>query len=137
MNKSIAVKAKIIMFPCAGISNVGQLTIHAVQELVLEGKGKWFGCLKNTDLQIWGHRTVGSPPFIVVDGCEQHCAKKRFEAINHDLEFHLSLADLGIEKTELSEIVHEELQLVKDAIVAECTRLAERPPMITGGCCCR
>ncbi len=63
MNKSVAVKAKIIMYPCAGISNVGQLTIHADQELVLEGKGMWFGCLKNTDLQIWGHTTVGSPSF--------------------------------------------------------------------------
>ncbi len=133
MNQACAPQQKIHILPCAGASNVGQLTILAVQELVLEGKGERVGFGK----QIMFKRTSESPPFIVVDGCEQQCSKKRLEALNYDLEFHLSLADLGIEKTAFSEITRDDILLVKDAIIAECTRLQERPPMIMGGCCCR
>lgn len=68
----------------------------------------------------------------MVDGCDQHCAKKCLEAISCDLEFHLSLADLGILKTESSEISYDELQMVKDAIIAESTRLSN-PPHDDGG----
>ena len=125
------------MFPCAGVSNVGQLTRHAVQELILEGKGEWGGCGQGFELQEMSRRIADSQPFVVVDGCAQQCGRKRLEALNYDLEFHLSLADLGIEKTESTAIDCDELQLVKDAIVAEGTRLLERPPIILGGCGCR
>lgn len=137
MNQASAIKHKIFILPCAGVSNVGQLTILAVQELVLEGKGEWVACRNGMDLQILKDRTTDSPPFIVVDGCEQQCARKRLEAINCDLEFHLSLADLGIEKSDFSEITPDELQLLKDAIIAESTRLSKQPPKMMGACCCR
>lgn len=125
------------MLPCAGVSNVGQLTIRAVQELVLEGKGEWVRYAQDGGLQELSSKKTGSPPFIVVDGCEQQCERKRLEALNCDFEFHLSLSELGIEKTDYTEMVYEELQLVKDAIIAESTRLSERHPLIPGGCSCR
>jgi len=137
MNQAFDKKRKILMLPCAGVSCVGQMTFLAVQELVLEGKGEWVECGQVTDLQIISSRPTDSPPFIVVDGCEQHCAKKCLEAISCGLEFHLTLADLGILKTESTEISYDELQLVKDAIIAESTRLSKRPPMMMGGCSCR
>lgn len=137
MNQASAAQHTIFMLPCGGVSNVGQLAVLAVQELVLEGKGKWVSCCDSMELQILNGRKADSPPFIVVDGCEQQCARKRLEAITGDLEFHLSLADLGIEKTEFSEIIADELQLVKDAIIAESTRLSKQPPKMMGACCCR
>jgi|GEM_PF-1939124 len=137
MNQAFDKKRKILMLPCAGASCVGQMTFLAVQELVLEGKGEWAEHGKVRDLQTISSKPTDSLPFIVVDGCDQHCAKKCLEAISCDLEFHLSLADLGILKTESSEISYDELQLVKDAIIAESTRLSKHPPMMMGGCSCR
>ncbi len=137
INRTGPAKSKILMLPCAGASKVGQLTMHAVQELVLEDKGEWVECGRGSNLPEMSWRTTDAPPFIVVDGCEQHCGRKQLEALDCDLEFHLSLADLGIEKTESTEIGYDELQLVKDAIIAESTRLSERPPTIMGGCGCR
>jgi len=129
-------KTTIIMLPCAGTANVGQLTRRAVQDLVLEGKGAWVKCGQDAVILEKGVVTTGTPPFIVVDGCEQQCGRKRLEALDYDFEFHLCLADLGIEKTDSPEINYDELQLVKDAIIAESTRLTEVHPVIVGGCCC-
>ncbi len=135
MNQACDEKRIRVMLPCAGVSLVGQITFLAVQELVLEGKGEWGGYEQN--LQIMNRRPTDAPPFIVIDGCERHCTQKYFEAIKYDLEFHLSLADLGILKSEVSEISRDELQLVKDAIIAQSTRLSKCPPMLMGGCSCR
>lgn len=137
MNRTCTALNKILMHPCAGASNVGQLTMRAVQELVLDGLGELAGDAPNPDLQEIRKRTTNGQPFIVVDGCEQQCGRKRFESFNCAFEFHLSLADLGIEKTESASVVCDELQLVKDAIIAESTRLSELPPKIMGGCGCR
>jgi uncharacterized metal-binding protein len=137
MNQPFAEKIKICLFPCAGVSNVGQLTRQAVQELVLEGKAEWVECEKDNDVQTIRCKRTDSAPFVVVDGCEQYCARKQLEAMNCDLEFHLSLADLGIEKAESAVMTNDELQLVKDAIVAESTRISRQAPKIMGVCCCR
>jgi uncharacterized metal-binding protein len=136
MKQPSTAKSKICLLPCAGLSSVGQLTRHAVQELVLEGKGEWLTCTQDADLQIIILKLTDIAPFVVVDGCEQHCVKKRLEAINCKFEFHLCLADLGIEKTESAGADGDELQLVKDAIVAECSQVSERPPIIMTGCSC-
>ncbi len=137
MTQPSTAKSKIYIFPCAGVSNVGQLTRHAVQELVLEGKGEWGACAQDTGLQTVTGTLTDLAPFVVVDGCGEHCAKKRLETINCKFKFHLSLADLGIEKTESARVDGDELELVKDAIVAECSQVSERPPMIMAGCICR
>lgn len=125
------------MLPCAGFSNVGQLTRLAVQELVLEGKGEWVRSGQDFELQALPKGTAESPSFVVVDGCAEQCGRKCLEALNYQLKSHLSLADLGIEKSEFTAIDHEELQLVKDAIIAEGTQLSAWHPLIMGGCCCR
>ncbi|TKB25486.1 hypothetical protein FCL47_13160 [Desulfopila sp. IMCC35006] len=137
MNRTCSAKSKILMLPCAGASRAGQLTRHAVQELVLEGKGEWVDGGRGANLPEMICRPADALPFIVVDGCEQQCGRKQLGALNCNLEFHLSLADLGIEKTESTDLWCDALQLVKDAIIAEGTRLSERPPIILGGCGCR
>lgn len=130
-------KNKILLLACAGASNIGQLTLLAVQELVLEGRGEWVDGTPGKDFQDISKRTAAGQVFIVVDGCEQHCGRKRVQSINCAPEFHLSLADLGIDQNDCASILRQELQLVKDAIVAESTRLIQRPPMFLGGCGCR
>ncbi len=128
---------KIFIFPCAGNSNVGRLTLLAAQELILEDKGKWVYSTRITELQRLGNKSNGGPPFIVVDGCKEQCGRKYLEKLAYEPEFILSLADLGIENMKNTEFGDEDLQLVKDAIIAECTRLSERSPVIFSGCGCR
>jgi uncharacterized metal-binding protein len=143
INIQTPLKSKILIFPCGGSSDVGQLTVHAAQELILEGKAEWVSVGRIKDLPETAHETTSTPPFIVVDGCEKQCGRRYLEKLKCDIEFHLSLADLGIWNPQSpripqrADIGDEDLQLVKDAIIAESTRLSARPPMILGGCCCR
>jgi uncharacterized metal-binding protein len=128
---------KILIFPCGGISSVGRLTLLAAQELILEGKGEW-ACLHHfKELPQIGKEASFASRLIVVDGCEKQCGKKYVAQLGHLLEFHLSLADLGIPISEGDEGEGEDLQLVKDAIIAESTRLSKEPALFLGSCSCR
>jgi hypothetical protein len=76
-----------------------------------------------------GKEAVFASRLIVVDGCEKQCGKKYLEKLGRLLEFHLSLADLGIQISVGDEGGGEDLQLVKDAIIAESTRLSLQPAL--------
>lgn len=128
---------KILIFPCGGNSSVGRLTLLAAQELILEGKGEW-ACLNHfKELPQIGKEAVFNSRFIVVDGCEEQCGKKYLGKSGRLFEFHLSLADLGIQFSEGNEGGCDDLQLVKDAIIAESTRLSKQPALFLGSCSCR
>jgi uncharacterized metal-binding protein len=137
MNPTLYQYNKVHIFPCGGNSSVGQLTVLASQELILEGKGEWVYSTRIKDLQKLGNGAIDSSPFIVVDGCEKQCGRKYLEQSAYDFEFHLSLEDLGIENLGNSDFEEDDdVQLVKDAIIAESTRVTEQPPAILGGCGC-
>lgn len=128
---------KLLIFPCCGISSVGRLTLLAAQEVILEGKGEWV-CLHHfKELPPIGKEAVFPSRLIVVDGCEKQCGKEYVAQLERLLEFHLSLADLGIQILEGDEGRYEDLQLVKDAILAESTRLTKQPALFLGNCSCR
>ncbi|MGB3221889.1 MAG: putative zinc-binding protein [Desulforhopalus sp.] len=128
---------KLLIFPCGGISSVGRLTLLAAQELILEGKGEWV-CLHHfKGLPQIGKETAFTSRLIVVDGCEKKCGEKYVAQLGRLLEFHLSLADLGIHTSEGDIGGDEDLQLVKDAIIAESTRLTKQPALFIGSCSCR
>lgn len=141
MTARIAAKNTLFMLPCAGASPVGQLTVQAVQELVLEGRGEWvrFGKIVELieKLSRGGGRSAGSPTFIAVDGCGRQCLRKYLKTLQYDPEFHLSLEDLGIAEQDACEIAYETMQLAKDGIIAGSTRVSEQLPMFLGGCGCR
>jgi uncharacterized metal-binding protein len=137
MNQQRATKDRIFMLPCSGVSEVGRLTVRAVQDLVLEGRGEWLTVGRLAEISATKCTGTASLPCIVVDGCGQQCIRKRLEADNYTLEFHLSLDDLGIANTDATESMPANLQLAKDAIIAGSSRLSERQPALPGGCGCR
>ncbi len=128
---------KLLIFPCSGISAVGRLTLFAAQELVLEGKGEWACAHHFNGLPQIGNEAVFTSRLIIVDGCEKKCGEKYVAQLERLLEFHLSLADLGIQTSEGDIGGDENLQLVKDAIIAESTRLTKQPALFIGNCSCR
>lgn len=127
----------IFIYPCCGKCNAGRLTSRATQELILQGKAEWFIAQPEEALKDVVARTINGRPFIIVDGCHLECVRKYFESHGCAFEFHLSLADLAIEKECEEGIIDEELQLVKDAIIAESTRISEKPPVLLTPCWCR
>ena len=47
----------------------------------------------------------------------------------------LALSDLGIEPVNLEDITRDDIELAKNAIIAECKPVS-RTPQLFSGCCC-
>ncbi len=87
------------IFPCAGASNVGQLSNAVAVELHKEGVGNMMctvgiggrrlGLLKSAE---------GCERIIVIDGCPVNCAKETMEQAGINVDKHILLTDFGIQK---------------------------------------
>ena len=125
----------IIMLPCSGASNVGQLGNNAAAELQREGYGK-LHCLAGIGAGMESFITEAQKAriLIAIDGCETGCARHLLEKNGMACRQHLIITDLGVEKNTDLTPDPENLQLVKDAIQACC---AEAKPIVRlGGCMC-
>ena len=52
----------------------------------------------------------------VVDGCEEHCAKKKIEAAGIEADMQVVLTHIGIKKTNPSDIKSEHIEHVVKAL---------------------
>jgi uncharacterized metal-binding protein len=127
-------KERIIILPCNGDSASGKITWLATQEMVLAGKAKL--CLSfhkiRGILEASGRKT---PSFIIVDGCERRCLFN--ELLEEGLvgKHQLALTDVGIEPVYLEDITRDDIELAKNAIIAEC-KPVNKTPQLFSGCCC-
>jgi uncharacterized metal-binding protein len=104
--------ANVAIFPCAGASNVGQLS----NKIAIELDKKEIGNLMCT-VGI-GARSPGlmksaeaSDKIIAIDGCPVNCASKTLELAGFKIDRHIVISELGIKKTKDRDL--------KDAEVAE------------------
>ncbi|QLC49700.1 zinc-binding protein [Methanolobus zinderi] len=87
------------IFPCAGASNVGQLSNVIAVELHKAGVGNMM-----CTVGIGGRRSgllksaEGCERIIVIDGCPVNCAKETMEQAGINVDKHILLTDLGIQK---------------------------------------
>lgn len=97
-------------------------------ELVAEGFGTLtpLGELSQND-----HPT----PLLVIDGDSQESLFKKVQALSIAPDFHLIVTDLGIETDEDTGFDSEDLQLLKDAVQAECTLVEGTAPQFNCPCC--
>lgn len=125
----------IILLPCSGPCNVGQLAHLAA--VVLTGRG--FGRISSL-----AGIAAGMEPFIgaaraarqcvAVDGCSTACGRRILENSGIECGNHLVITDLGIDRDDNLQPDREHLELVIDAIQACC---AEAKPIVRlGGCQC-
>lgn len=127
-------EATIIILPCKGDSTAGRITWLAAQELVLAGKAQW--CLSWLQIEeILEEERGASLAYLVVDGCEQRCLFKELLAEGLVGRHHLALSDVGIDFY-AGEIERRDIDLVKEAIIAECRPVKRDMPPPLGGCCC-
>lgn len=87
------------IFPCAGASNVGQLSNAIAVELHKSGVGNMM-----CTVGIGGRRSgllksaEGCERIIVIDGCPVNCAKETMEQAGIRVDKHILLTDLDIQK---------------------------------------
>lgn len=89
-----------IIFPCAGIVNVGQITNLAAIELMKEGYGtsSCIALLASGAKQL-KKNIAKADEIIIIDGCESRCAVKIAATKNVPANQHLVVTDLGITKS--------------------------------------
>lgn len=124
----------VMILPCSGASNVGQLSHAAAVALTRDGFGKMF-CLAGiaAGLEPFLSAVHAARTFVAVDGCQTACTRRTLEKAGIACTNHLVITDLGIAKND-EQFDSEGLQLVKDAIQACCAEV--KPIVRLGGCMC-
>ena len=103
----------ILIFPCSGGSNVGQIANQAAKDLTTSVHGKMY-CLAG----IGGHvsrlieSTKAAKRIVAIDGCPVHCAKKTLEHADFKPDVHVVVTDLGIKKESGFAIYDNEIEKV-------------------------
>lgn len=127
-------KEKIIILPCNGDCAAGKITWIATQQLVLEGEAEWYALYR----EVTGESEKEIPQlFIIVDGCDKQCLYNDYLEKGLLEKHRLCLSNLGIEPVHFQDLTGEDIELTKDAIIAECTEVDTEQPVLFSGCCCR
>lgn len=98
-DKCLCEPSDILIFPCFGGSNVGQIANQAGVKLTKEGMGNFF-CLAG----IGGHAsgmiesTKAGKVIVAIDGCPVACAKKTLEHAGFNIDEYVQVTEIGIEK---------------------------------------
>ncbi|MGB3210720.1 MAG: putative zinc-binding protein [Desulforhopalus sp.] len=127
---------KIVILPCKGDSAAGHLTWIVAQELVLEEKAQWYSEESQTNRPSVTD-TVESKPFIILDGCDRRCLFNALLDKGLVGEHQLALTDVGIEPMYVKDITRNDIELAKDAVMAECTSVDTMKPPLFSKCCCK
>ena len=90
---------EVLIFPCSGGSNVGQIANEAAKELTTRGVGKMY-CLAGIGGHISGiiESTKAAKKIIAIDGCPVSCARKTLEHAGFSVDEHVIVTELGITK---------------------------------------
>lgn len=129
----------VMILPCSGGSNVGQLSNQAAVELTQEGFGKMF-CLAGIGGRLSGfvRSAKDVPNMVAIDGCEVGCAKATLEQAEVQLKSYLVLTELGIEKNKDFNLKRDEIDKVKAAVKEVCASQQTTAPSASAGsssCC--
>jgi uncharacterized metal-binding protein len=89
------------VFPCSGASDVGDLSDQAARQMSKDGTGKMY-CLAGIGGRVEAimANTKAAARVLVIDGCEQECARKTMELAGFKGFQHLKLAEMGFKKGE-------------------------------------
>jgi len=98
-DKCLCEPAGILIFPCSGGSNVGQIANQAGVKLTQDGMGRFF-CLAGIGAHVSGmvESTKAGKMLVAIDGCPVACAKKTLEHAGFNIDEYVQVTDLEIEK---------------------------------------
>lgn len=114
----------ILVFPCSGGSNVGQIANAAAVELNKQGRATMY-CLAGMGAHVAGmvDSAAGAQYRIAIDGCKTACARKTLEHAGVPVEQAVVITDLGVSKNH--DFVWSEETLAK-VIEAACAKMPPR-----------
>ena len=109
---------EIILLPCSGGSNCGQIANQVAVKLDEEGVGKIY-CLAGIGAHIKGmvESAKSAKRIVALDGCEVACAKKAVEHAGLLVTDWICVTEAGIEKNHVFQLLPEHI-----ALIAERTR---------------
>jgi uncharacterized metal-binding protein len=90
---------EVLIFPCSGGSNVGQIANETAKDLTTLGHGKMY-CLAGIGGHISGivESTKAAKKIIAIDGCSVACSRKTLEHAGFSVDKHVVVTELGIKK---------------------------------------
>jgi uncharacterized metal-binding protein len=97
--KCLCEPSEILIFPCSGGSNVGQIANQAGVKLTQGGYGNFF-CLSGIGGHVSGmiESTKAGKVIVGIDGCPVQCAKKTLEHAGFNIDEYVEITSMGIEK---------------------------------------
>jgi uncharacterized metal-binding protein len=107
---------KRIIFPCAGVANVGQISNAAALQLTDEGYGAatCVALLGTGDARL-KERIAEADEVIVIDGCPVTCGGKIAAAQGVKPAQHIIITDLGFEKAYTRNFTEDDVEIVVSA----------------------
>jgi len=97
--KCLCEPSEILIFPCSGGSNVGQIANQTGVKLTQDGMGRFF-CLAGIGGHVSGmiESTKAGKVIVAIDGCPVQCAKKTLEHAGFKIDEYVEITSMGIEK---------------------------------------
>ena len=122
--KCLCQPTEILVFPCSGGSNVGQIANQAGVKLTQNGIGNFF-CLAGIGGHVSGmiESTKAGKVIVAIDGCPVACAKKTLEHAGFNIDEYVQVTDLGIEKNHNFDLDPMDVGKVADSLA---TRISKR-----------
>lgn len=117
--KCLCEPSEILIFPCSGGSNVGQIANQAGVKLTQEGFGNLF-CLAGIGGHVSGmiESTKAGKVIVAIDGCPVACAKKTLEHAGFNIDEYVQVMELGIEKNHDFNLNLSEVKKVTDHLAS-------------------
>jgi uncharacterized metal-binding protein len=126
----------VLLYPCSGAADVGELTDRAVRKLWKEGFAAKT-CLAGVGAGISGfvQSAKGADVNITVDGCPHLCAKKTLERAGVQVVSHV-VTDMGFVKNQ-THLTDENIEKVASRVRSGKTSVEPVPePVKSSGCGC-
>ena len=97
--KCLCEPTEILIFPCSGGSNVGQIANESAKDMTTLGHGRMY-CLAGIGGHVSGlvESTKAAKKIVAVDGCPVACARKTLEHAGFKVDVHVVVTELGIQK---------------------------------------
>ena len=128
----------ILVFPCSGGSNVGQMANAAAVELTKQGRANMY-CLAGMGAHVSGmvDSAAGAKYRIALDGCAVACARKTLEHAGLRVDRAVVVTDLGIKKNHEFEWSEDDLDQVIRAALEGALQVVQAAESDCGcGCSC-
>jgi len=116
-DKCLCEADEVLIFPCSGGSNVGQIANETAKRLTSQGVGGMY-CLAGIGGHISGfaEATREVKKVVAIDGCPVHCARKTLEHADCPVTVHVVVTELGIKKSSDFNLDDKEIVKVQNAV---------------------